>query len=99
MLTSLGWRDPGDTIRFSAFLTKPVKQSGLYNAIVAALSAQNAGTKRMAPAEAVFDPQFAMCYPMKILLVENNAVNQKLAIRILERMGYRAGVAANGLEV
>jgi len=99
MLTSLGWRDPGDTVNFSAFLTKPVKQSSLYNAVISALSMQNTETKRVASADVQFDSQLAMRHPMKILLAEDNAVNQKLALRILGRMGYRADVAGNGLEV
>jgi CheY-like chemotaxis protein len=99
MLTSLGWRDPGDTANFSAFLTKPVKQSSLYNAVVGALSLQDVKTKRVIPTEVQFDSQLAVRYPMKILVAEDNAVNQKLALRILDRMGYRADVAANGLEV
>jgi len=98
MLTSLGWRDPGDTINFSAFLTKPVKQSGLYNALVSILSLQDGEVITASPAEPTFDSTFAERHPMKILLAEDNAVNQKLAIRILDRMGYRVDVAANGLE-
>jgi signal transduction histidine kinase/DNA-binding response OmpR family regulator len=99
MLTSLGWRDPEQTVHFAAFLTKPVKQSSLYNAMLGALSLNETGLKRIASAETHFESDLAARYPMKILLAEDNVINQKLAMRILERMGYRVDVAANGLEV
>jgi len=46
-----------------------------------------------------FDPLMARNHPLRILLAEDNVINQQVAIHILQRMGYRADVAANGLEV
>ena len=85
--------------QFAAFLMKPLKPSVLLNTLMNLFAGE---TKRIEPEEgsgmAKLDSQLAEHLPLRILLVEDNAVNQKLALRLLEQMGYRADLAGNGLE-
>ena len=98
LLTSLGRREIGaDELNFSAYLTKPLKPSALYDAL-AGIFARNLISPKVESAKSVMDAELAARHPLRILLAEDNQVNQKLASRILEQMGYRADIASNGLE-
>jgi CheY-like chemotaxis protein len=98
LLTSLGRREIGaENLNFAAYLTKPLKPSHLYDAL-AGLFAKSMLAPKAEAAKPIIDAELGKQHPLRILLAEDNQVNQKLALRILEQMGYRADVASNGLE-
>ena len=98
LLTSLGRREMGaDDVEFSAYLTKPLKPSALYDAL-AGIFAKNIVSPKTDSAKPMIDSELGRKHPLRILIAEDNAVNQKLALRLLEQMGYRADVASNGIE-
>jgi CheY-like chemotaxis protein len=101
MLTSLGQQECEiEGVDFAAFLTKPIKPAQLYDALAGIFAGRGARVhKRDGRAAPQFDAQMGERHPLRILLAEDNVVNQKLALRLLERMGYRADVAGNGFEV
>jgi two-component system, sensor histidine kinase and response regulator len=96
MLTSGAMAPPGmETERYIASeLSKPVKQSDLLDAIVTAFGESDALTTEahpMAPREAVHGP-------LRILVAEDNATNQKLVVSLLEQQGHHVTIASNGRE-
>jgi len=96
LLTSLGRLPQGESSRaFAVQLAKPVKASQLYNALLKALAenAQEPGAGEPMPEEAT--PARSS---LRILMAEDNAVNQKVALRLLDQLGYRADVVSNGLQ-
>jgi CheY-like chemotaxis protein len=98
LFSSLGRREAGDSEGlFNAYLGKPIHQSQLYDTLVGLLARETA-PKAAAPARPGIDPETAARNPLRILLAEDNVVNQKLALRILQQMGYRADLASNGIE-
>jgi signal transduction histidine kinase/ligand-binding sensor domain-containing protein/DNA-binding response OmpR family regulator len=83
---------------FDIILTKPVKYNLFYKTIVEQL--KNVNTVKQNPsAKNLFSVDFAKKYPMNILIAEDNYVNQKLAVHILNKMGYSPDVVLNGYEV
>jgi CheY-like chemotaxis protein len=96
MLTSAG--QFGDATRcrrlgIRAYLTKPIRQTELFDAICHTLQeAPRQGGERPAPAGA------APRVRSRILLAEDNIVNQRVAVRLLTRRGHTVDVVANGLE-
>jgi GAF domain-containing protein/CheY-like chemotaxis protein len=99
LFSSLGRREAGDTKGlFRAYLAKPVRQSQLFDTL-ANLFAHDAAPKPSQPsAKPTIDAEMAARHPLRILLAEDNVVNQKLALRLLQQMGYRADLASNGIE-
>jgi CheY-like chemotaxis protein len=97
MLTSGG--QPGDVARcrelgIASYLMKPIKQSDLLRAIGSALrlTAQVEPRTGLAPAGRVNRR------PLRVLLAEDNLVNQRLAVRLLEKAGHSSVIAGNGRE-
>ena len=77
-----------------AYLTKPVKQSDLLDAILTALGKAPACSRRISPGLSAFAKKHRKA--LRVLLAEDNPVNQRLARRILEKWGHTVVVAANG---
>jgi PAS domain S-box-containing protein len=99
LLSSIGFRlNQDEKSLFARTLTKPVKPSILYNTIIDIFVNGQDFKHESALKESVFNAEMALIHPLKILLVEDNTINQKVALRTLERLGYRADVAGNGLE-
>ena len=94
-LTALGHRAGGGGEVFNATVTKPIKASRLFDALADMLSHP---PQPAAPDHPEAVAPMAERHPLRILLAEDNAVNQKVAIAMLNRLGYRADVAGNGLE-
>jgi two-component system sensor histidine kinase/response regulator len=97
MLTSAGQLGDGARCReigISAYLVKPVRQREVLDAICNALGAKPQEKPTLVTAHVLREERNRA----RVLLVEDNAVNQTLAIRLLERRGYLVAVAGDGRE-
>jgi len=103
LFTSLGRKEAvqkGADSLFAATLAKPLRQSALHDTLMGLLAGHPGApaSPRAALAKSKADEGMAQRHPLRILLAEDNVVNQKLALRLLQQMGYRADVASNGIE-
>ena len=99
MLSSAGQRGDARRCRelgVTAYLTKPVRQAELLDAILTALGTKP--TKETFPALVTRHSLREASDHLRILLVEDNPVNQLLAVRLLEKRGHSVTVAGNGKE-
>lgn len=104
MLTSLGSGELKKRVQeldFVDYMTKPVRRAQLLRTLEDHFSHLKRSERRPVVPQSVFQTHTmqASPYPLRILLAEDNAVNQKVAMHILHRLGYRVDLAANGIEV
>ncbi len=87
---------PSDRSRFDVTISKPVRAAALHASLLTVFGG-DAPTERTTTAGGA-STGIGSLGPLTILLVEDNAVNQKVASRMLAKLGYRSDVAADGLE-
>ena len=104
MLTSLGRSETKPHLNGTDFvdvMTKPVRRAHLLRVVSDQFADKNHKQSEAVRAPSIFagEAERSIVRPLRILLAEDNAVNQKVAIHILRRLGYRTDLAANGHEV
>lgn len=101
ILTSLGDQNSPRlaALRINRVLTKPVKAAALREAIFATVGGLSKPAGPIAPSRVVEDPEIAGECPMRILAAEDHPTNVRILRMMLERLGYRAEIVSNGLEI
>jgi signal transduction histidine kinase/DNA-binding response OmpR family regulator len=101
MLTSLGKNsefESKDSVKFAAVMTKPLKPSRLFDTLMNIFDEQ-VRDGDASPASSTPGRRDSVRRQLQVLVAEDNLVNQKVAVLFLQKLGHRADVATNGLEV
>jgi CheY-like chemotaxis protein len=101
LMSSVGAREEvDDQTLFAAYLTKPAKPAQLVDTLSGLLKSGEPGPRAASEHPFVFrPPEGTGPRSDRVLLAEDNVVNQKVALAMLARLGYRADIAADGYEV
>jgi signal transduction histidine kinase/DNA-binding response OmpR family regulator len=91
-----GLSDAQQNKLFAASVTKPVKASRLFDALIDVLA--EAAPPRPPVIVTAVGEKLADRHPLRVLVAEDNGVNQKVALAMLRHLGYRADLAGDGLE-
>jgi len=86
-----------DSGLFSSILNKPIRRNLLRDHLIGVLSPVEKGIRKNT--DNPLSDNFAHYYPLRILIAEDNIINQKLATRILSKLGYQPEIANHGKEV
>ena len=97
ILSSIGQREREGT-PLAAWLAKPIKPSALHDTIATVLLGPDLVHASAAPPTAPESGPLGERHPLRILLAEDNPVNQKLAMRLLAQSSYAAELATDGLQ-
>ena len=102
LLTTVSASTYSSSILFAATITKPISASKLYQTFINLFTMKDpeSSTYSSIPSSnpVTLDENFAKHYPFKILVVEDNLVNQQILLLLLENLGYEAQAVENGLE-
>jgi CheY-like chemotaxis protein len=96
LMAPLGWRANARSASAEPTISKPFKAGALRDALCALLGP--AVPQRLSPLVAAAHAGSATRTPLRLMLVEDNAVNQRVAVLVLQGLGYDAEVVANGAE-
>ncbi len=100
LLSSIGYQAPAAShVHFAAFLTKPVKSSSLFDTLISTVTQRSLPVRNPRDRHEHYDQDMGSRHPLRILVAEDNIVNQQVAVGMLGKIGYRADVVADGLEV
>jgi len=101
LMTSIGWPIDADVLRAAGIarcLNKPAKQSQLFDCLATVMGGAPATASALAPLSHVADPAESSQIRGRVLVAEDNVVNQRVALHQIRRLGYAADAVGDGLE-